>query len=158
MLAVVEGRERLDAELGGQGREPVLRRADPLAAGLDHLPVADLLVERAAADALARLEHDRAPPGAAQVARGHEAREPGADDDYVHFIGGAYHAAMPQHEPDNRKRELKTQSGQKFKVKLPPGMEVKPLGATTEAKPKPAPADDPRPAFHKNVGGPYGAG
>ena len=65
---------------------------------------------------------------------------------------------MPQHEPDNRKRELKTQSGQKFKVKLPPGMEVKPLGATTEAKPKPAPADDPRPAFHKNVGGPYGAG
>ena len=60
---------------------------------------------------------------------------------------------MPQHEPDNRKRELKTQSGQKFKVKLPPGMEIKPLGATTEAKPKPAPADDPRSAFIKNAGG-----
>ena len=65
---------------------------------------------------------------------------------------------MPQHEPDNRKREfLKTESGQKFKVKLPPGMEIKPLGETTEAKPKPTPADDPRPSFDKNIGGPYGA-
>jgi hypothetical protein len=64
---------------------------------------------------------------------------------------------MPQHEPDNRKRELKTSGGQKFKVKLPPGMEIKPLGETTEAKPKPPQADDPRPAFHKDVGGPYGA-
>lgn len=64
---------------------------------------------------------------------------------------------MPQHEPDNRKRELKTQSGQKFKVKLPPGMDIKPLGETTEAKPKPTPAEDPRPTFDKNVGGPYGA-
>ena len=62
---------------------------------------------------------------------------------------------MPQHEPDNRKRVLETQDGQKFKVKLPPGMEIEPLGTTTEAKPKPAPADDPRPVFHKNVGGPY---
>jgi hypothetical protein len=63
---------------------------------------------------------------------------------------------MPQHEPDNRKRELKTQSGQKFKVKLPPGMKIDPVTETTEAKPQPAPADDPRSAFHRNVGGPYG--
>jgi hypothetical protein len=52
---------------------------------------------------------------------------------------------MPQHEPDNRKRELKTQNGQKFKVKLPPGMDIQPLGATTEAKP--------RSSFTKNTGG-----
>ena len=74
-------------------------------------------------------------------------------DDYVALIIGAYHRRMPQHEPDNRKRELKTQNGQKFKVKLPPGMDIKPLGATTEAKPKPAPADDPRSSFTKNAGG-----
>jgi hypothetical protein len=64
---------------------------------------------------------------------------------------------MPQHQPDNRKREeLKTESGQKFKVKLPPGMEIKPLGETTEAKPKPTPAEDPRPTLDKNIGGPWG--
>jgi hypothetical protein len=34
-------------------------------------------------------------------------------------------------------------------------MRIDPMKATTEAKPKPAPADDPRPAFHKDVGGPY---
>jgi len=63
---------------------------------------------------------------------------------------------MPQHEPNNRKRvPLKTSSGQKFKVKLPPGMEIQPLGETTEAKPTPPQADDPRPSFHRNVGGPY---
>ena len=73
--------------------------------------------------------------------------------DYVLLIIRAYHRRMPQHEPDNRKHELKTQNGQKFKVKLPPGMDIKPLGATTEAKPKPAPADDPRSAFVKNAGG-----
>ena len=64
---------------------------------------------------------------------------------------------MPQHEPDNRKRELKTQNGQKFKVKLPPGMGIEPLGSTTEAKPKPAPADDPRSSALRNLGGAYGA-
>jgi hypothetical protein len=73
--------------------------------------------------------------------------------DYVALIIRAYHRRMPQHEPDNRKRELKTQNGQKFKVKLPPGMEIQPLGAITEAKPKPAPADDPRSTFTKNTGG-----
>jgi hypothetical protein len=155
VLAVAEGGERRDAELGRQRREPVLGRADPRAARLEHLAIADLLVERAAADPVARLEHHHAPAGAGEVARRDQARQPGADDDYVDFINTAYDRSMPQHEPDNRKRELKTESGQKFKVKLPPGMEIEPLGATTEAKPKPAPADDPRPAFHKNVGGPY---
>ena len=62
---------------------------------------------------------------------------------------------MPQHQPDNRERVLKTRDGQKFKVKLPPGMRIDPVKETTEAKPQPAPADDPRPTFHKNVGGPY---
>ena len=106
VLAVAEGRERLDAELARERREPVLGRPDPLAARLDDLAAADLLVERAPADAVARLEHHHALAGAGQVARGDEAREPGADDDYVDFIGVAYHRRMPQHEPDNRKREF----------------------------------------------------
>jgi hypothetical protein len=33
----------------------------------------------------------------------------------------------------------------------------RPLGSLTEAKPRPAPADDPRPALWRDVGGPYGA-
>ena len=31
-----------------------------------------------------------------------------------------------------------------------------PLGSTTEAKPRPPQADDPRPALWRDVGGPYG--
>jgi hypothetical protein len=34
-------------------------------------------------------------------------------------------------------------------------MRVDPLKATTEAKPKPQEADDPRPAYFRNVGGPW---
>ena len=33
-----------------------------------------------------------------------------------------------------------------------------PLGSTQEAKPRPSPADDPRPAFWRDVGGPYAGG
>jgi hypothetical protein len=33
-----------------------------------------------------------------------------------------------------------------------------PLGSTTEAKPRPPLADDPRPAMWRDVGGPYGGG
>jgi hypothetical protein len=51
------------------------------------------------------------------------------------------------HDPDGNERRVR--------VKLPPGMKLDPIKATTESKPRPAPADDPRPAFHKNVGGPY---
>jgi hypothetical protein len=66
---------------------------------------------------------------------------------------------MPQHQPDNRKRVLKTTDAEGnelvVNVKLPPGMSLDPVKATTEAKPKPPQADDPRPSFHRNVGGPY---
>jgi hypothetical protein len=41
------------------------------------------------------------------------------------------------------------------KIGLPPGMRVDPLTATTEAKPKPPQAEDPRSAHSRNVGGPY---
>jgi hypothetical protein len=42
------------------------------------------------------------------------------------------------------------------KVKLPDGITRDPLKATTEAKPRPPEADDPRPAIFRNIP-PYGA-
>jgi hypothetical protein len=42
------------------------------------------------------------------------------------------------------------------KVKLPDGIKRDPLKATTEAKPRPPEADDPRPAIFRNIP-PYGA-
>jgi hypothetical protein len=41
------------------------------------------------------------------------------------------------------------------RVSLPGGVRIDPLKATTEAKPRPQPADDPRSALGRNVGGPY---
>jgi hypothetical protein len=35
---------------------------------------------------------------------------------------------------------------------------TRPRGATQESKPRPLQADDPRPAFWREVGGPYGGG
>jgi hypothetical protein len=43
------------------------------------------------------------------------------------------------------------------KVRLPQNVRRTPIKATTEAKPKPPQADDPRPAMWRDVGGPYGA-
>ena len=39
-----------------------------------------------------------------------------------------------------------------------PGLGRQAMKETVEAKPKPPQADDPRPSFDRNVGGPYGFG
>ena len=44
------------------------------------------------------------------------------------------------------------------RVTLPAGMRIDPVKTTSEAKPRPAEAPDPRSAFDRNVGGPYGLG
>lgn len=44
------------------------------------------------------------------------------------------------------------------RMTLPAGMRVDPVKTTSEAKPRPSEAPDPRSAFVRNVGGPYGAG
>jgi hypothetical protein len=44
------------------------------------------------------------------------------------------------------------------RVTLPPGMRIDPLKTGAEAKPRPAEAPDPRPAFFRDVGGPYAGG
>jgi hypothetical protein len=62
-----------------------------------------------------------------------------------------------QHEPDSRpQRELRL-GGKRVRLKLG-GVELEGPGEskeTTEAKPKPPQADDPRPSMWRNVGGPY---
>ena len=59
VLALAEGREASRRPSSPRQRgEPVLGRPDPLPARLHDLAGADLLVERAPADAVARLEHD----------------------------------------------------------------------------------------------------
>ena len=83
---------------------PVLGRPDPLPADLDDLAVPDVVVERAPADAVARLEHDRRRPAAPDGARRDQAGKPGADDDDVRLavvgwaVGGAPsgHARQPR--------------------------------------------------------------
>jgi hypothetical protein len=42
------------------------------------------------------------------------------------------------------------------KIRLPDALRHDPTRATTEAKPKPPNADDPRPPMFRDVGGPYG--
>ena len=44
------------------------------------------------------------------------------------------------------------------RLTLPAGMRIDPVKTTSEAKPRPAEAPDPRAAFIRNVGGPYGPG
>ncbi len=68
-----------------------------------------------------------------------------------------------QHQPNDRQKHvLRTtdENGNErvVRVKLPPGMRIDPVKETTEAKPEPAQADDPRSSFDRNVGGPYGLG
>jgi hypothetical protein len=63
-----------------------------------------------------------------------------------------------QHRRDDRQKHvLRTTDGdgkeRVVRVKLPPGMRIDPVKETSEAKPQPAPADDPRPTFHRNAGG-----
>ena len=86
VLALAVRGERLDPELRGQRGEPVLGRADPLPAHLDDLAVADVVVEHAPADPVARLHHHDRRAARAQPARRGEAREPGADHDHVGFV------------------------------------------------------------------------
>ena len=52
-------------------------------------------------------------------------------------------------------RELSTDEWEVVKVRVP-GIRRDPLKASTEAKPKPPEADDPRPAIFRNIP-PYGA-
>ena len=82
-LALVVGRVALEAELVDEGVDPVLGRADPLAADLDGDP-GDGVVQRAAADPVPGLEHDDGAPGLLEPPPGDQPGHPGAHDDHIH--------------------------------------------------------------------------
>jgi hypothetical protein len=62
-----------------------------------------------------------------------------------------------RYEPDSRPGQKLKLGDKQVKLTLD-GVEIGPRGPvkeTTEAKPKPPQADDPRPSMWRNVGGPY---
>ena len=66
-----------------------------------------------------------------------------------------------EHPERAQYRWLVRESGGDFavaRVALPPGVRIDPLSETSEARPRPPQADDPRPAFFRDVGGPYAGG
>ena len=106
--AAVVGREGLDPDRLREREDAVLGRADELAADLADVPAADRAVQRAPADAVARLEDDHLAVGGDEGAGGGEAGEPGADDADVGLSraparglggGGAAARAAPRRRP-----------------------------------------------------------
>ena len=76
-----------------QREDVILGRAGERRAALGHLAVGEREVERAAADAVTRLEHDHGTAGLGDRAGGGEAREPGSDHDDVGTLGGVVSGA-----------------------------------------------------------------
>ena len=87
VLALPVGGEGLDAELGGQRGQAVLRRADPLGAHLDDVPAADVLVQDPPADAVAGLHDDHGGAGRGRRARRGQPGQAGSDHDEVGVTG-----------------------------------------------------------------------
>ena len=89
------GGEGLDVQLPSQRRDPVLSRADPLAADLNHLAIADRLVQQSPADALAGLEHQDRPACRRELPGGRQAGKPGPHDDDIDLRGPLGLTACP---------------------------------------------------------------
>ena len=93
-------------ELGRQRREPVLGGPDPLAADLDDVAVADVLVQHPPADALARFDDQYLHPrGDGRTSR-RQAGEAGPDDDEIGVaclrighLGGPYRRPAGRYGP-----------------------------------------------------------
>ena len=68
-------------------------------------------------------------------------------------------AGLNREHPDRaRYRWMARESAGDWEVvrlAIPGGIRLDPLKETVEARPRPAPADDPRTAFDRNVGGPW---
>jgi hypothetical protein len=65
--------------------------------------------------------------------------------------------ADPDRERQWFARQVAPQEWEVVSVAAPDGIRLGPLTATTEAKPRPAQAPDPRPSLFRNIP-PYGAG
>ena len=83
VLPLVVGLEGLHARLFRQRGDAVLCRPDELAAGLGDHALRHLVVERAAAHPVARLEHAHLVPSLRELARGGEAGEARAHDHHL---------------------------------------------------------------------------
>ena len=63
-----------------------------------------------------------------------------------------------EHPERGRYRWLARETGgdrQVVRMTIPGGVRIDPLKGAVESRPKPNPAEDPRPLFDKNVGGPW---
>jgi hypothetical protein len=71
-------------------------------------------------------------------------------------------AELNREHPDRGKFRWIAREGedgwQVARIKLPGALRLDPLKQGVEAKPKPPDAPDPRPAFFRDVGGPYAGG
>jgi hypothetical protein len=83
-----------DARLAREAEDRVVPRAEPSAAAVDGRPVREALRPDAAADAIARLEHDDRPPRLAEPMRGGEPGVSRADDADV-ALESLAHGATP---------------------------------------------------------------
>ena len=76
-----------DAQLGRQGVQRRLLRTDPLPAHLDHLAVAEVGIEGAAADPVARLQDRHPDAQGREAARRRDAGGARPDDDDLRIVG-----------------------------------------------------------------------
>jgi hypothetical protein len=71
-------------------------------------------------------------------------------------------AALNAEHPDRgRHRWMAREAGgtwQVVRLAIPGGVRIDPLSASVESHARPNPAEDPRPLFDKNVGGPWAPG
>ena len=118
VVAGVVGLEGADAELGGESHQVVLGGADPFPADLRNLAVADLVVQGAAADAVAGLEDQHGVPGPQHFRGCGEPGETGPDDDHIRppppasvlrspalgFLGGGAESPLRQIAAERRAR------------------------------------------------------
>ena len=80
VVALVVGLVRAHSNRLRERQHAVLRRPGELATGLDHLTVAEGMVEHAPADAVTCLEHDDRVAGLHEVARRGQAGQASTDD------------------------------------------------------------------------------
>ena len=88
--ALVVGGEGGDAELRGEGSDLFLAGPDPLTTHLDDLVVANILIQKPAADPRAGLEDKYRYSSLRQASRRHQARQAGPHDRHAR-VEGAIH-------------------------------------------------------------------
>ena len=83
VLTIVVRGEDLETELRDELVDAQLPGPDPLAAELDDVAVAEIMVEHPTADAVSRFQHDRVRPGRAERTGRGQTREPPSDNDDI---------------------------------------------------------------------------